>query len=517
MLFNLAAVTSTRTLAAAAHTGSGSVWLWVSACVLFFVPSALCVVALSRKMPEEGGLYVWTRESFGPWHGFLCGTCYWLNNLFYFPSLLLAGAAMSAYTLGERGAAISEMPVYALTLSVAVLWGVTLLNIRGLSAGKWLGNLGGLSTFATGGLVVALAVVALAMGKSATAFDWSFPSEWDKLNFWPQIAFAFGGLELGAVMGGEVHRPERTIPRAARSSGALITGFYLAGTVGLLVLLRPEAVSPVTGLTQAAAAGGGLLGFAWLSPLTALLLAVGIFGQFSVWMAGSARLPLVLGIDRFLPASFARPHERFGTPWVALLFQATGCTVFLLVMHAGEFADGLPVAGGHDGDHVLHSVCVFVWGGVAAEAVVGSGGGVGGDVGGDRVVVCAAGERGAAVGVCGEAGGRDCGDGGVCAILVWSQRDGMKTYPDSVRFLYSLGNEVKTIKMGLERIQALMGALGHPERAYAVVHVAGTNGKGSTCAMIEAGLWGGGAQDGADDFAAPHRDRRSGFRLTACR
>ena len=336
VLFNLAAVTSTRTLAAAAHTGSGSVWLWVPACVLFFVPSALCVAALSRKMPEEGGLYVWTRKSFGPWHGFLCGTCYWLNNLFYFPSLLLAGAAMSAYTLGERGAAVSEMPVYALTLSVAVLWGVTLLNIRGLSAGKWLGNLGGLSTFATGGLVVALALVALAMGKPATAFDWSFPSEWDKLNFWPQIAFAFGGLELGAVMGGEVHRPERTIPRAAWLSGALITGFYLAGTVGLLVLLRPEAVSPVTGLTQAAAAGGGLLGFAWLSPLTALLLAVGIFGQFSVWMAGSARLPLVLGIDRFLPASFARPHERFGTPWVALLFQATGCTVFLLVMHAGE-------------------------------------------------------------------------------------------------------------------------------------------------------------------------------------
>lgn len=64
----------------------------------------------------------------------------------------------------------------------------------------------------------------------------------------------------------------------------------------------------------------------------------------------------------------------------------------------------------------------------------------------------------------------------------------MKTYPDSVRFLYSLGNEVKTIKLGLERIQALMGALGHPERSYAVVHVAGTNGKGSTCAMIEAGL-----------------------------
>lgn len=64
----------------------------------------------------------------------------------------------------------------------------------------------------------------------------------------------------------------------------------------------------------------------------------------------------------------------------------------------------------------------------------------------------------------------------------------MTTYPDSVRFLYSLGNETKTIKLGLERIDALMAALGRPERQYRVVHVAGTNGKGSTCAMIESGL-----------------------------
>ena len=64
----------------------------------------------------------------------------------------------------------------------------------------------------------------------------------------------------------------------------------------------------------------------------------------------------------------------------------------------------------------------------------------------------------------------------------------MKTYPDSVRFLYSLGNEVKTIKLGLERIDALMAELGHPERAFQTVHVAGTNGKGSTCSMIESAL-----------------------------
>ena len=64
----------------------------------------------------------------------------------------------------------------------------------------------------------------------------------------------------------------------------------------------------------------------------------------------------------------------------------------------------------------------------------------------------------------------------------------MTSYRDAVQFLYALGNEVLTAKLGLERISTLLAALDNPERAYRVVHVAGTNGKGSTCAMIESGL-----------------------------
>jgi dihydrofolate synthase / folylpolyglutamate synthase len=76
------------------------------------------------------------------------------------------------------------------------------------------------------------------------------------------------------------------------------------------------------------------------------------------------------------------------------------------------------------------------------------------------------------------------------------------TYPDTVQFLYALGNEMKTAKLGLERISAVLEALGHPERAYRVVHVAGTNGKGSTCAMIDAGLRAAGVRTGM--FTSPH-------------
>ncbi|MFN8814946.1 MAG: bifunctional folylpolyglutamate synthase/dihydrofolate synthase [Acidobacteriota bacterium] len=75
-------------------------------------------------------------------------------------------------------------------------------------------------------------------------------------------------------------------------------------------------------------------------------------------------------------------------------------------------------------------------------------------------------------------------------------------YPASVEYLYSLGNEVKTIKLGLERIEALLEKLGRPQYCCPVVHVAGTNGKGSVCAMIEAGLREAGYRTGF--YTSPH-------------
>ena len=75
-------------------------------------------------------------------------------------------------------------------------------------------------------------------------------------------------------------------------------------------------------------------------------------------------------------------------------------------------------------------------------------------------------------------------------------------YPDSVHFLYALGNEIKTAKFGLERIRAVLDALGNPQDRLSIVHVAGTNGKGSTCALIEAGFRATGLRTGL--YTSPH-------------
>jgi dihydrofolate synthase / folylpolyglutamate synthase len=81
--------------------------------------------------------------------------------------------------------------------------------------------------------------------------------------------------------------------------------------------------------------------------------------------------------------------------------------------------------------------------------------------------------------------------------------EGIVSYPDSVQYLYSLGNELKAgLKFGLERMQTLLAGLGNPERGQRFVHVAGTNGKGSTSAMIAGSLRASGLRTGL--YTSPH-------------
>ncbi len=336
VLFNIAAVVGVRWLAAAAHTGPASISLWVLAALFFFVPSALAVSALTSKFPDQGGIYTWTRRSFGDWHGFLCGWCYWLSNLFYFPNLLLAGIGMAVYAFGERFLGLADSRGFVVAVSLAVLWVALLTNLFGLRAGRWTENAGGLATYAAGLTLIVLGVAVWATYGSATRLSLAPEWNWDRINFWSQIAFAFGGLELGAIMGGEIRDPGRTVPRAAWISGLAIAGFYIVGTVAIMAVLPPDRVNVVTGLTQAGAAAAERLSVPSLAPLLAILITVGITGQLGAWLSGSARVPFAIGLDRYFPPAFARLHPRWHTPHVAILTQGVACTVFLLAMLSGE-------------------------------------------------------------------------------------------------------------------------------------------------------------------------------------
>src|SRR4029077_11610532 len=147
LLFNIATVLGPRWIAAAAHYGTSSISLWGIAALFFFVQKALVINQLSSRFPEEGDLFVWAKEAFGDFHGFVAGWNYWIYTVFYFPGLLLASAAMSAYLAGENGAALSQDRNVLLSVSMGLLFVAVAFNIIGLNIGKWLQNAGGVATY----------------------------------------------------------------------------------------------------------------------------------------------------------------------------------------------------------------------------------------------------------------------------------------------------------------------------------------------------------------------------------
>src|SRR5262245_48730379 len=140
LLFNIATVLGPRWIAAAAHNGPSSLSLWLLAALLFFLPTALVLVELSTRFPTEGGLYAWTKEAFGDFHGFVAGWCYWIYTFFYFPALLLASVTMSTYIGGASFEWLNHNKSYLIWASLALLAVALVLNIIGLNIGKWLQN-----------------------------------------------------------------------------------------------------------------------------------------------------------------------------------------------------------------------------------------------------------------------------------------------------------------------------------------------------------------------------------------
>ena len=144
---NIVAVVGLRWIARSARLGAPSVSLWLLACLVFFVPLALALIELSSRHPEQGGIYAWVRRAFGPLHGFICGWCMWVNNLFYFPSLLLFAAANFALVLGPAGDGLAENRLYSVALRARLPVVLHRLNIIGLAAGKWVQHVGSVATW----------------------------------------------------------------------------------------------------------------------------------------------------------------------------------------------------------------------------------------------------------------------------------------------------------------------------------------------------------------------------------
>ncbi len=340
VLFNVAAIVGMRWIALAAANGPSSLFLWVLAALVFFIPQGFAVTALATAYPEEGGLYVWTTRAYGDRQGFLAGWLYWASNITYFPTLTLSTVVFALYVFGTRFAALEQSQTYAAGASLVLLGIALAFNIVGMKTGKWIQNIGGLSQWLPSGALLVVGLVALFRSGSATPMPpSSFVPNFAALPtvlFFANLCFGFAGLELAPCMAGEVVEPRRTFPRAIVISALSIAAVYLTGTLSLLWALPPGQTSIISGVNQAITKAGAQHGMPWLGPPVALLMTLAGLGGVGAWLIATARLLFVGGLDRYLPPIFARTHPRWKTPWFAMAFQAAFSAIFIVAATRGD-------------------------------------------------------------------------------------------------------------------------------------------------------------------------------------
>ncbi len=342
VLFNLVAVLGLRHLGTTARFGPGSLLMWLIAAVFFFIPQGLAVIELSSRFPKEGGIYFWTKRALGEGHGFLCGWCYWINNVLYYPNLLISAAVVATFIFGKSESGLSDRWAYVFPVTLGALWIATLINIVGLGTGKWLQNAGGVGTYIPGLILIFLGIYGMMTMPPANELSAATLTpdlnNLPALNLLASIAFAFAGLELSSTMGEEVENPRRNLPRSIFISAPLIAVAYVLGTAAVLWWAPNTEVNVVSGFLQGIKAGVDNLSPAlwWIAPLCAALYTIGNIGGVGAWLIGPARVAFVIGLDRYFPKAFGAVHPRWHTPYVAILVQAVLATIFLLLSVLGR-------------------------------------------------------------------------------------------------------------------------------------------------------------------------------------
>jgi amino acid transporter len=315
--------------------GWATLGLWLLAWLAFFVPEAIAVLALSKRYPGEGGVYLWCREHFGDLHGFIAGWCYWTNSLFYVPVLLVYVAGVAAFAGGDRWAGLVDDRGFIATVAFGWLAFITWANIRGLRVGKWINNIGGAGGVLTVILVALAAAVARWNGTAASPPLVS-GTPTDMAGALGVMCFAFIGIELASTMADEIRHPARDVPRSVVITGIIALLAYLLVADALLVLVPPGELGAIQGVMQAVHQGADSAGAAWLVAPIAVVMAIAVGGSASAWFAGPARIPFVAGLDHALPAALGRVHPRYGSPHVALLTCAVISAALTAMSLAGS-------------------------------------------------------------------------------------------------------------------------------------------------------------------------------------
>jgi len=325
------AIDSIRNLPASALYGSTIVFFFIFSALAFLLPTALVSAELAANV-DEGGIYQWSRLAFGERIGFLAVWLQWINNIFWFPTILSFIAGTAAYLIDP---ALAQNKYYLVGTILTVFWSLTLINLYGVRLSTKF-----TSFCAITGLIVPMVMIIvlliswLLLGRPLQIHltPSTIIPEWRHLDNWvalTAVMLGFAGMELATVHVKEVHQPQKTFPKALAFSTLIILMTMMLGSLAIAFVLPHDKINLVNGTIQTFAYFLEAYHLNWLTPVLTLLLVIGSLGGVISWVISPIKGLAQAAQHGFLPPFFQK-HNQHNVPQNLLIMQAILVSIFCM-------------------------------------------------------------------------------------------------------------------------------------------------------------------------------------------
>lgn len=333
-LLTVAAVLSLRNLPSEAEYGYSVIFYITMAAICFFVPSALVSAELASSWPQDGGVYLWVKDAFGPKWGFVAVFMQWVENLPWFPAVLTFVASSIAYVVNPAWA---QNRWFVLITIWIMLWLATFLNFRGMRLSAWLSSSGALAgTLIPGAAIILMAVGYIVAGKTpqiAFSAEALIPElgNWNQLMLLSGMMVALAGMEMSAIHVTEMKNPVRDFPKAIFTACFLVILLSVLGALAIALVIPPNEISLAAGADQAFAAMFKIFHIPWMTPIMCFLLSYGALTMVVTWVLGPSKGVLEVAKEGYLPQFWQRRNAA-GMPTTILIIQAVISSLLALVV-----------------------------------------------------------------------------------------------------------------------------------------------------------------------------------------
>jgi APA family basic amino acid/polyamine antiporter len=301
---------------------------------------ALTYAELGASLPGAGGHYVYLREAYGRFVGFLDG---WLSFVASFPGsiafvalglLTYLPASWSGDPLFATRVACLEWAVGSNQLiAIAIILGLSAVNAAGLRAGSTTQNV---LTAAKIAALLAIAGLGLFSGRG----DWGHFSATGAASGLGAfgialigISFSYLGWDASTYMAAETREPQRTIPRSLALGTILVVALYVVFNIVLFYGLSAREVATAGNPTQDAISQ-------FLGPASAnfvgVIILISILGSLNATIMVGPRIYFSMARDGLFPSAFGSVHPGTKVPALAIMAQAVWACVIVLCATLGR-------------------------------------------------------------------------------------------------------------------------------------------------------------------------------------